>query len=647
MTDDSRFESFDLTIHLGPEDIPWLSASSRIGLLHGIPREDKEIPALDDLLDLVHDYRDAVQFAESSAAQELSKHLGNIVFGDPQILDLFQATRGAAAERGKPLLVRILASPHLSTLPWELLPDPSARGQSNLRRFLTLAPDAHVVRMARGRTYVGRSEKLKPPLNLLIVLASPSPLNSSDDDLAFDIYEVKRSLLNELQPLVDAGLLRIDVEDRPTLENLRRCVGGLSRGYQLFHYVGHARPDHLILEDASGRREDQSSASICEILRLCPDLRLAVFAGCETARAATDPSELSVRGAVGWRDLVSLADRCVQEACPVVIGMQALLPFRTERLFTRFFYQSVASGYSIAEALQLARGATRSDTRVAEELLDWSVPALFLGTGEPGPLIDRNAVAIKPEPRNKYQLRVGLHQRETRFFARDLPLRQAVDVLTSRTSERLLLVTGSAGVGKTYLVDRALEEIGEAATHVLYVKLGRLIPALDKMFSLLNSRNSRALGALADTSTEEPLKVLCALISDLLSQEGLSRARPADTEPRVWWERLVEEICLRKFALIVDEFELFDEVAELCIQQWLMPALEREFAIEGLTHGPRVEVDRELSRVSSWCVRHKSQSLFQNAARNSSMNWTATSPCKVRSDLPLGSDQPRTVCSSH
>src|SRR6202022_3581589 len=119
----------------------------------------------------------------------------------------------------------------------------------NRAAYLTLAPDAHVVRLARGRTYASRNEQLKPPLNLLIVLASPSPLRSSDDNLAFDIYEVKRSLLNELTPSIDAGLLLVEIEDLPTLENLRRRVGGVARGFQLFHYVGHALPDHLILED--------------------------------------------------------------------------------------------------------------------------------------------------------------------------------------------------------------------------------------------------------------------------------------------------------------------------------------------------------------------------------------------------------------
>ena len=77
--------------------------------------------------------------------------------------------------------------------------------------------------------------------------------------------------------------------------------------------------------------------------------------------------------------------------------MQAVLPFRTERLFTRFFYQGIVSGYSVAGAMRLARGATRGDRHVGGDLLDWSVPVLFVGGSEPGPLVDPDAKGDKPK----------------------------------------------------------------------------------------------------------------------------------------------------------------------------------------------------------------------------------------------------------
>ena len=283
------FEPFDLSVNLGPDATPWLSATSRVGSLHGIPRRAKSLPQLPDLLDMVYDYTDAVRFAEIQPDPELSEILGELVFGDPMLLQLFQATRGVAADRGRQLLVRILASPHLAVLPWELLPDRAAVHSGHGPRYLALAPDTHLVRLARGLTYPARAALLEVPLNMLLVLSSPTSRDYAED-LAFDIFEVKRGLLAELSPLVQAGMLHIDVEDRPTLDNLRRRIGAQRRGYHLFHYVGHALPGQVIIEDRAGRREDVASDQFMEILRLCPDLRLAVFAGCETARPDRDPA---------------------------------------------------------------------------------------------------------------------------------------------------------------------------------------------------------------------------------------------------------------------------------------------------------------------------------------------------------------------
>jgi len=141
----------------------------------------------------------------------------------------------------------------LSALPWELLPDPAA-GRHEQVPYLALAPDTHVIRQARGRTYPMRTTLLEAPLNLLLVFSSPTPGAYEDDSLSFDIFEIKRNLLAELSILKRKGLLHVEVVDRPTADNLRQKIGAQSRGYHLFHYVGHAVPEGLILEDRAGYR---------------------------------------------------------------------------------------------------------------------------------------------------------------------------------------------------------------------------------------------------------------------------------------------------------------------------------------------------------------------------------------------------------
>jgi CHAT domain/AAA ATPase domain/Subtilase family len=566
------FEPFDLTVYLGPDSMPWISASSRVGAIHGIPRKSASLPNVPDLLDMVHDYADDVQFAESQPEPELSKILGELIFGNPAVAELFQATRGVAAERGRQVLFRILASAELSVLPWELLPDPAALRLAR-RPYLALAPDINVVRQARGRTYTKRPELLEAPLNLLLVLSSPTPETDKDEWLSFDIFEVKQNLLSELEILQKNGLLRIDVEDRPTPDNLRRRIGAQRRGYHLFHYVGHAVREGLILEDRAGYRENMSAAKLTDLLSLCPDLRLAVFAGCETARAPSIPSKVDPQTGVAWKDLLSLADHCVQRACPAVIGMQAVLPFSAERVFTRFFYQALASGYTTAESLRLARGAIRADRQVGGKLLDWSVPALFIGADEPGAILPRSAPipAIAPQRRN--ELSLGLRQRSSQFFGRDLALRQAVDVISGRTSERILVVTGVSSVGKSSLVHRALEEIGKDPKR-LYVSFDSLAVDIDQSWTRFVGGRFPNLKTLCNLKVHNPLEELCRLTNELLIYSGAeTRIRDKSWGALGWWKRLVEDSVPHQFVLVIDNVGVLDLLQQALLERLLQQLL--------------------------------------------------------------------------
>ena len=173
-----------------------------------------------------------------------------------------------------------------------------------------------------------------------------------------------------------------------------------------------------------------------------PDLRLAVFAGCETARADDGPD------AGTWPGPLSIADHCVRDACPMVIGMQAVLPFGTERLFTRFFYQALTAGQPVAEALRLARLAVADDEHTGGTLVNWSVPTLFVGGSLPGAVTDPSARAEPFRRPPRIALRLGVRQRDLRFISRLTELREGVDVLSERNPARLLQVVGHARHGQ-------------------------------------------------------------------------------------------------------------------------------------------------------------------------------------------------------
>lgn len=507
------FEALDLSVLVAGDGGVWISARSRMGAVYAVSGRG-EGWSLEDLEDESSRLPDHVQHADRvpDEAIQLGTMLKDLLFGDPEILALFQRTRGAAADQARPVLVGVLGAPRqAAALPWELTLDP----EGGRHEFLTLAPDVHVVRLPRVRMYPIRNDPIAAPLQVLLVLSSPIVSSSGDDSLTFDLYEEKRNMLDELAPLVDAGLLVVDVEDHPSLENLRRRISGRRRGYHVVHYLGHALATELMLEDRLGNERKVDATIFTELLQANPDLRLVVYAGCLTA-SLPEPDDGPRRD-----DLtsgVSIADLSVRVASPAVIGMQAVLPFRTERLFARFFYRAIAGGRTLADAVQHARAGIRRDEFVGGGRLDWAVPALFLGGVQPTALVDPSAPAATAQRRRRAELKLGLEEGERVAFARPVALREAIDILSGRRSNRVVLITGEPDV-RIPFVGRLLDDLGDDVDLVLYA------------------------GVEEFPAGSDPVEQLCVWLAEKLTQlDGGTRARATAWSGEEWWKRLLEDL---------------------------------------------------------------------------------------------------------
>jgi hypothetical protein len=544
-----EFEIIDISATGAAANDVWLAAVSRLGAVHGVPRSLVR-PGTIGIAEHVERFRQSVRtgLRHPGFATETARFLTDLLFGVPEINVLFQRTRGVAAESGRPLLLRLMATPHsVAALPWELLLDP----EQGPHRYLTLAPDVHVARLARARTYLVRTAPVSPPLKMLLILSSPLSDTSASGELMFDLYEEKRVLLQDLAPLERRGLIEIDVEDRPTVANLRTRIARERRGYNIVHYIGHGRPETLVLEDERGRSTLIEADKFNALLRTCLDLRLIVFSACQSAEPpecigiprpddqGSDRQDAERDGSDGsanqraWPALLSLADRCVRDACPVVIGMQAVLPFPTERLLARYFYQGLAAGRTIADAVTLARAAIYDDRMSGQGLLDWAVPSLFVGGEVPSRIIDPeidpapHARRRAPRPRRE-ELRLDLVEGDREFLARYVELRQTVDFLAGRMKARCLWVVGPLGIGKTRLVGRALLDVDELVEYVLYVPLGRL----------LNGK---------------PVQNLCNWVMELLGRRPDPPAIDAGLPYEERWERIIDAIVERPIAIVIDD----------------------------------------------------------------------------------------------
>lgn len=516
----------------------WLSVVSRLGAVHGIRRSLTHRGSEADFEEHAERFRHYVATArrEPQFAETTGRALTDVVFGDPDVLALFQRTRGAAADAGRKVLLRLMLAPNaVAELPWELLVDP----EHGPHTFLTLSRDVHVVRQARVRTSPVRVEPVAPPLRMLLILSSPLDGDAGRAGVAFDLYEGKRSILNELEGISRRGLLQIDVEDRPTIATLRSAISRRRRGYHIIHFIGHGVPTGLWLENRQGRATQTSADEFDSLLRACPELRVVFFGACKSAQSPEGEP-------LSDFDAPSLADRCVRDSSPVVVGMRAVLPFPTERLFTRFFYQSLAGGRTIVEAVTLARAATYSDEDVGRGLLDWAVPSLTIAGDNPGAILDPSASAVPIVQQRREELMFDFVESEREFFARYVPLRQTVDFLNGQA--RVLWVLGPPLVGKTRLIARALEDVGERLEYVLYLTATRLRESTDLVGTIANG--------ILELLRRRPG---CPSFDESLASDDL-------------WERLVEEMVHCPIAIVIEDVDTIRDTSQ---RERLLKALVR------------------------------------------------------------------------
>ena len=137
----------------------------------------------------------------------------------------------------------------------------------------------------------------------------------------------------------------------------------------VFHFSGHGhfRPDvaagELIFQTSSGDvhllRADQLAVMLYE-----NNVSLAVLNGCDTGVSSTNDGVSSVAGAL------------VKAGVPAVVATMRDVMDEAASRFTREFYRSFVSGFTVEGCLGEARKALSLDN------WDWSAYALFVGTAD-------------------------------------------------------------------------------------------------------------------------------------------------------------------------------------------------------------------------------------------------------------------------
>ena len=408
------------------------------------------------------------------------KALFNAVFGGRAAQRLFNDFQD---QRDDARLLTISAEqPAILSLPWELLHD-SAKGGVHL--FLE-TPRISIRRRMAGATG-GRAPfrvKSKDQLHLLFVVSRPGGAGfidpRADAQAVLDVlarHAPGRVTWEFLRPpTLDALVERLEDAALPPVDILHfdghgvfDRNGGLpeavaqgkqhsfsplqsaaSKDQAATPAVGSpANTGYLLFEDATGKMDLVSAQQLGENLHR-HEVALVILSACQSA-ALGDTDE----------PLGSVAVWLTAAGIPAVLAMTHSVLVATTRALFGEFYENLAKGRGIGEALDNARRylknhpekyqVQRGSRRVPLKLYDWFLPTLYQ-SGADVPLIKK--AKDKSPPPEATAPRTNLPPRpEADFFGRRRELWDIERGFAERT--RRITLTGFGGQGKTALAEEA------------------------------------------------------------------------------------------------------------------------------------------------------------------------------------------------
>jgi Sulfatase-modifying factor enzyme 1/CHAT domain len=285
-------------------------------------------------------------------AEKTGRELFNAVFGgEVQRLWRRSLERASDQESGVRLRLR-LRNPVISSWPWEYLFDPERN------EFLVLSTKTPIIRYAEMPVPV-RPLRVVPPLRMLVVIATPWGFDRLD---AKGEWEELRHALGELER---EGEVVLELLEDATLSELRRR---LRKTFHIVHFICHGSFDlqegegALVLEDGSGGPDRVTGPKLAMILGDRKKLCLVVLNSCNGAKGGASP-------------FTGVAQNLVRKGIPAVVAMRSIVTDAMAVRFARHFYQELAGGSPVEEALTEAR---RAMFAANHEDIEWGTPILFL-----------------------------------------------------------------------------------------------------------------------------------------------------------------------------------------------------------------------------------------------------------------------------
>jgi hypothetical protein len=257
-------------------------------------------------------------------------------------------------QRGRKLdLVLTSMIPWIAEKPWEFCYDAA-------RASFLATEEIHFVRNVLTAIPADAIVPCNGPMRILVASAQPVSFGLLSIDQEVEV--IRRGF----QPLIDAGLVTIEILPRATPEAIHRRLE--TREFDVVHFIGHGVFDEerqegcLVFEDSRGGAFNLGQRSVREIF--CGrGLSLVFLNSCQS-------------GAGGRSDFnKGVAQSLVAHGLPALVANQYSVLDSSATSFASFFYASLAQGHTLGHAAREARIAVNYSLQ--GELIDWAVPVLY------------------------------------------------------------------------------------------------------------------------------------------------------------------------------------------------------------------------------------------------------------------------------
>jgi hypothetical protein len=293
----------------------------------------------------------SVRGSASPEVREM-KDFGSLLYSEAIKGSVSDFYKKCAAQSDR-IRLRLTLDQSVDDLPWEFL-------YAN-DDFVALSPDTPVVRYIEG-TEPCSLVKVEYPLRVLVVIAKPTdlvPLESDDE---------KNSILAALKPVIDQGLVKVDVIDgNDTWEKLIETLR--PNRTHILHFIGHGDFDDkngegvLVMADSEGKAMPVDSERFRYLMKSRSRLALVVLNSCLGTRSG-DGEKFS-----------SVAAGLVKSGVPSVIAMQFEISDESARVIAKTFYTSLALNMPVDAALTEARLQIFLNDK---NNLEWATPILYM-----------------------------------------------------------------------------------------------------------------------------------------------------------------------------------------------------------------------------------------------------------------------------